>query len=62
MEQVVCREKYGSESLRKSYIRGNDDQLRTVDLSRRFGSASDFFRVSSQATMIIYKVCTKLVI
>lgn len=44
MDQVVCREKYGSESLRKTYIRGNGDHLRTIDLSRGFGSASNFFR------------------
>ena len=45
MDQVVCREKYGSESLRKSYIRGPGDQLRAVDSSRGFNSVSSFFRV-----------------
>ena len=48
MDQVVCREKYGSESLRKSYIRGHGDQLRAVDSSRGFNSASSFFRVSRE--------------
>ncbi len=53
MELCVCQEQYGSQPIRRKYIRTEWGSIRTVDHSEKFTSITQFFRVSA-------KICTGL--
>lgn len=46
MDVTVCRENYGSQPVKKKYLKTSGDTLLTIDESPKYTSVSQFFRVS----------------
>ena len=45
-ELVVCKERYGSQDVKKVYVQRSDNSVVAIDQSRRFTSATSFLKVS----------------